>query len=189
VTADLDRRRRDFDDLVREVAEPVRRYLRRRADAETADDVFSETMLVCWRRLGSVPPPGERLPWAYVAAGNCLRNAQRAARRRERLTARIIALDPPASSVSAAGGSEADDRDTEHELLRDALAALRAPDAEVLRLWAWEELSPTDIGAVLGISANAATIRLHRARRRLRERLERHDAPGGHIPREGRTTP
>jgi RNA polymerase sigma-70 factor (ECF subfamily) len=39
-------------------------------------------------------------------------------------------------------------------------------------LTAWEELSSTDAAKVLGCSATAYRIRLHRARKRLRERLE-----------------
>ena len=51
------------------------------------------------------------------------------------------------------------------------MAELPEADAEVLRLWAWEELAPREIGVALGISPNAASIRLHRAKSRLRGRL------------------
>jgi RNA polymerase sigma-70 factor (ECF subfamily) len=184
VTSDSGRRRA-FEAFLREVADPVRRFLLRRTDPDTADDVLSETMLVCWRRFDELPDAENRLPWVYVVARNCLRNAERAARRRERLTARVVALDPPPPSVPAAdaridGGSQQ---------LRAAFAALRPADAEVLRLWAWEELTAEQIGRVLGVSANAAAIRLHRAKRRLRDRLERSEDRPGHIPSEGRTTP
>ena len=39
-------------------------------------------------------------------------------------------------------------------------------------LAAWEELSGSEAARVLGCSATAYRIRLHRARRRLRERLD-----------------
>ena len=176
---------RAFEEFVREVADPVRRFLLRRTDADTADDVLSETMMVCWRRFGDLPAPGGRLPWVYVVARNCLHNAERSARRRNRLTARIIAIDRPASSLPGAdaeqtGGSEE---------LHAALAELRPADAEVLRLWAWEELTADEIGRVLGISGNAAAIRLHRAKRRLLERLERSEGRRGHISSEEGATP
>ena len=183
MTTDIERRR-NFDAFVREVADPVRRFLLRRTDADTADDVLSETMLVCWRRFDELPPPAERLPWVYVTARNCLRNAERAARRRNRLTARILVLDPPASSVQAADVGE----DNGAEELRAALEALRPADAEVIRLWAWEELSPAQIGRVLAVSENAAAIRLHRAKRRLRDQLERNDRSLGHTSSKERTT-
>lgn len=169
---------------MREVADPLRRYLLRRTDADTADDVLSETMLVCWRRFDDLPAPDERLPWAYVVARNCLRNAERSTRRRNRLTARIVALDPPAASTPAVdaqpgGGAEA---------LEDALRALRPGDRELVRLWAWEELPAEQIARVLGVSANAAAIRLHRAKRRLRAELERNQVRGGHMQSTEGTT-
>ena len=43
----------------------------------------------------------------------------------------------------------------------------------MLSLVGWEGLDAKQIGAVLGCSANAARIRLHRARRRLAGELER----------------
>ena len=52
-------------------------------------------------------------------------------------------------------------------------ASRRLPDAdrEVLRLAAWEGLSHAQIAISLGCSENAAALRLHRARQRLREEL------------------
>ena len=172
---------------MREVADPVHRFLLRRTDPDTADEVLSETLLICWRRFDDLPAEEERLPWVYVTARNCLHNAQRSARRRDRLTARIVALDPPAASTPALAPDE-DLSDGAPELAA-ALAELRPADVEVLRLWAWEELTPEQIARVLGVSANAAAIRLHRAKRRLRERLERNGARPGHIAREEGATP
>ena len=40
-----------------------------------------------------------------------------------------------------------------------------------LRLWAWEDLSAGEIAAALRITPNAASIRLHRAKARLKEAL------------------
>jgi RNA polymerase sigma-70 factor (ECF subfamily) len=112
-------------------------------------------------------------------ARNCLANAERSGRRQQRLAARISVVDPPAQTVPGPG--ERDDA------LDEALEALRPEDAELLRLWAWEQLAPGEIATVLGISDNAASIRLHRARERLREELRKVDDRSGHEEsREGR---
>ena len=58
------------------------------------------------------------------------------------------------------------------------MARLSADDRELLRLTAWEQLTRDEIATVLGCSANAVAIRLHRARRR----LERLLAPGTSLP-------
>lgn len=159
-----------FEGVVRDVVEPVRRFLHRRADPDTAEDVLSETLLVCWRRLDDIP--AEPLPWTYVVARNCLANATRSDRRQLRLVGRIRAVDPP---VEVAPAPEPAD-----DAISTALAALPPDDAEVLRLWAWEELAPRDIAVVLGITPNAASIRLHRAKKKLGDVLGKTTGGAGH---------
>ncbi len=158
-----------FDALARAVHEPVLRYLLRRADPDTAADVLADTLTVLWRRLEDVPPqdgdgsPGAALAWCYAVARNCLANARRGARRHHALVARIALLDPPPSATPEAPAAE-----DPVELVGWALARLPEHDAELLRLWAWEQLQPREIATVLGITPNAASIRLHRAKARLR---------------------
>lgn len=166
-------REKRFRSLAELVVEPVRRYLARRTDPATAAEVFNETLLVCWRRLDEVreSPDGavshDAVPWAIVVARNLLFNAQRADRRRTRLVGKIIALDPPASVIEESPHNDT----TEAETVRDALTRLRSADAELLRLWAWDGLESPQLATVLGISPNAAAIRLHRAKSRLRAEL------------------
>ncbi|MDN4174639.1 sigma-70 family RNA polymerase sigma factor [Nocardioides sp. SOB77] len=170
-------RRARFEALAAGLVEPLRRYLARRTDPATADDVLSETLLVCWRRLEEVPE--EPLPWAYAVARHALANAERSARRQRRVAGRVAALDPPAAVT-------ADEPEVDVPL-DEALAALRAEDAELLRLWAWEQLGPSEIAAVLGLTPNAVSIRLHRARGRLREELRKIGSPAGHEGSRGRS--
>lgn len=168
---DAQTRRARFEQVAPGLIEPLRRFLARRTDPATADDVLSEALLVCWRRSEELPE--EPLPWAYAVARNCLANAERGARRQQRLASRIAAVDRPPESVPGPG----EEGDPE---VAEALAGLRAEDAELLRLWAWEQLEASDIATVLGISANAASIRLHRARGRLRDALRKDEHAAGH---------
>jgi RNA polymerase sigma-70 factor (ECF subfamily) len=165
--------------LVELVTDPVRRYLYRRTDAATADDVLGEVLLVCWRRLDEVPD--DALPWAIVVARQCLSNAQRAERRRARLIGRIIAIDPPSAAADESPAPYAADDTVEAARVTAALARLRHNDAEILRLWAWDELPSPQLAVVLGISANAAAIRLHRAKTRLKQELLKSGPPTGHV--------
>jgi RNA polymerase sigma-70 factor, ECF subfamily len=167
-----------FAALAPALIDAVRRYLARRADAATAEDVLADTLLVCWRRFDEVPD--ELLPWAYGVARNCLANARRGERRRVRLAARLAVVDPPRD----VGAPEPPDGD-----LAAALATMRPDDAEVLRLWAWEDLAPAQIARVLGVSANAAAIRLHRAKSRLREALRKTTPVAGHAEAGERSLP
>jgi RNA polymerase sigma-70 factor (ECF subfamily) len=176
---DLARRAR-FEAVVAEVADPLRRFLARRTDEATAEDVLADTLLVCWRRLDDVPADAV-LPWTYGVARLCLANAQRSARRQERLAARIAVVDPPAEA--APGPEDADDR------VGEVMAAMRPEDAELLRLWAWEQLSPAEIATVLDVSPNAASIRLHRAREKFRDLLRKNDPDAGHERLRGGSGP
>jgi RNA polymerase sigma-70 factor, ECF subfamily len=180
VAADTpDDARERFEALAAEVVAPVRRFLVRRTDPDTADDVLAETLLVCWRRLDHVPD--NALPWVYGVARNCLANVQRGDRRQVRLAARISVVDPPAEAER-----ESDEPD---ERVAAALAALRPDEADLLRLWAWEQLGAAEIAEVLGITPNAASIRLHRARGKFVEELRKIDDGAGHEGvREGRET-
>lgn len=153
MTVAPDARRQRFEALADEVLVPLQRYLRRRTD--DADDVLGEVLLVLWRRLDDVPD--EALPWSYGVARGCLANHRRGAQRRLRLVRRLAA--------------ERAVVDSEDPDLAAALASLRDDDREVLHLWAWEQLPPREIAVVLGITPNAASIRLHRATKRLRQAL------------------
>ncbi|WP_435227475.1 RNA polymerase sigma factor [Streptomyces sp. Tue6028] len=181
-------REQRYEALARVVAEPLHRYLRRRANADQVDDILAESMLVLWRRLedvpgldvGRVPAADAVLPWCYGVARGCLSNARRADRRRLRLVERLTrAVAVPA--VQPQYGN--------HEQLHAALDALGEADREVVLLWAWEELAPRAIAEVTGLSPNAVSIRLHRAKKKLAALLERKTSlPAGHETADGRST-
>lgn len=177
-------RRARYEDLVRSVVEPMRRYALRRTDHASAEDAVAEALLVLWRRLEDVPA-GAELPWCYAVTRRCLANAERSSRRHVQLTRRIARLDPPHEADDAAGeGGPA----VADNALDAALRRLTADDREVLRLWAWEDLRPLEIAVVLGITPNAVSIRLHRAKGRLAKELGVSLAGGSPAPLRGKTT-
>jgi RNA polymerase sigma-70 factor (ECF subfamily) len=172
---DADARAR-FGEIARDLIDPLRRFLARRTDSATADDVLGDTLLVCWRRYAELP--AEPLPFAYGVARLCLANAERGARRQRRLAGRIATLDPPRDVTAP---------DAEDHHLAEALAGLPDLDAELLRLWAWEQLTASEIATVLDLTPNAVSIRLHRAKSKLRVALRKIDAAAGHEePKGGR---
>jgi RNA polymerase sigma-70 factor (ECF subfamily) len=152
-----------FETYFRGYAGRVHAFALRRADPEAAQDITAETFLIAWRRRAELP--AEPLPWLYGIARGVLANERRTSNRRLSLAARM------ASEPAAAGGAAAGD----HEIL-EALAGLRESDREALLLSAWEGLSTSEAASVVGCSAAAFAVRLHRARGRLARVLDELDA-------------
>ena len=168
-------RRRRFQVIFSEVYEPIQRYARRRVEPGAVDDIVSETMLTLWRRLDEVPT--DSLPWVYGVARRQIANYRRASQRHLRLVQRAGSQPRPVPV-------EAHRLDAE---LETALSTLGDFDRELLRLWAWEQLEPAEIAVVLGLTPNAVSVRLHRAKKKLGQNLEivrKDEALLGHSHRE-----
>ncbi len=152
-----------FADLYDRHRSSVWRYSRRRVGADRADDVMGEVFLTVWRRIDQAPPAPEALPWLYRICHLTISNQWRGAARRWRLESKLsmIRVSPPNSIAD-----QVVVRDEVREVVR-LLDEMRSPDAEVLRLAAWEGLDITEMAVVLDITPDAAKQRLSRARRRL----------------------
>jgi RNA polymerase sigma factor (sigma-70 family) len=138
-------------------------YTRRRTpQLADAEDAVAETYVVAWRRFAELPADTqEQRLWLFGVAYRVIANQRRAAGRRFQLTDRLkAALLSPSRPPAALAA------------VTDVLATLGDGDQEILRLAAWEGLSHGEIGQVLGITPNAAAIRLHRARRRLENAMK-----------------
>ena len=153
-------------------------YARRRLDsADDAEDVVVEVFATAWRRAADVPE--EALPWLYATAANVIAHVIRSDARRTRLGTRLAAVHPIRDEANDDPADAIVDATDARAAVAAALDDLSESDAELIRLWAWEQLEPTEIAEVLGCSPGTARTRMHRARARLREALE---LRGGHGP-------
>ncbi len=152
-------------------APAVHRYLGRRV-GDLADDLLSETFLVAFRRRASwTAVHVDVRPWLFGIATNLVHHHHRAEQRRYRALARATGAPDAHGSEAHA---EADDRIDAQSLrapLAGALAALKAPDRDVLLLFAWGQLSYEEIAAVLDVPVGTVRSRLNRARRQTRAAL------------------
>lgn len=161
----------EFRALYDEHFDDVRRFVRRRADPPSVDDVIGETFLIAWRRRRELP--ADPRPWLFRTARNVLLNDSRRRRRHDSLAVRIAAQAD--LSLSAAQPL------ADAESLIDLTAAWRRlspADQEVLALHVWEGLPDRDAAAVLGCARATYSMRLSRARRRLGALLAPPDAHG-----------
>ena len=166
-------RRQRFETIAAEVYDPLQRYLLRRVSPDDAGDLLGDVLLTIWRRVDDVPGDSP-LPWCYSVARRTLANHRRGVRRRLRLVERLESEPPSAMILDPAEALEDDD-------LAAALSELPAADQEIIRLWAWEQLEPREIAETLGSTANAVSLRLSRAKKKLAETVTRQNPPeSGH---------
>jgi RNA polymerase sigma-70 factor, ECF subfamily len=178
--ADVERARR-FDSLFREHSRDIVAYCGwRSASAADAQDAVGEVFLIAWRRLDELPDGNAARLWLYATARRVIANQRRSCRRRLALRDRLAREpDHGASEVFSAASREG--------IVREALRRLRPKDREVLLLAEWENLTPAEIGTVLGCLTVTARGRLHRARFRFRvefEELQAKTEPHALIERE-----
>lgn len=152
-------REAQFRELFQATYPVLSRYGRHRGiGGDDLQDLLADTYEVAWRRFDDVPSGEEALPWLIGVARNRLRNHRRRLRRDRGLLDR---LGPPDMTTASPEGAD------DWRAVRQALARLRAADRELVLLVAWDELSPAQAAAALGITPGAARTRLHRARARL----------------------
>lgn len=150
-----------FDTLYATHRVDVWAYIARRVP-DVADDVTSETFSTAWTKRRHIPV-GHELPWLYRTAANHISHARRSWSRRDALHTRVSATTPTALhdfSDDVAHHTDAS------RTINHVFSQLSTADADILRLWAWEELTTPEIAVALGIKPSTARARLSRARRR-----------------------
>jgi RNA polymerase sigma-70 factor (ECF subfamily) len=163
-------RRTLLDAWFRAYSDRVFAYLLHRADRDTAADVLQEVFVIAFRRAEDVPD--EPVGWLFGTARRVLANKRRSSQREADLLSRLA--EAVASTANDANSSAEDLRDGDAELRRafaDTLVGLPEADREVLTLAAWYDLTPAEAAQALDLSSNAYAVRLHRARKRLADRL------------------
>lgn len=135
-------------------------------DEHDAGDVVQETYLRAFRSIGGFRSQAAVTTWLYRIAANCSSTHLRRRRSHDVLAADLPVADPRAERDQEAAAS-LDDR----ERLLAALDALPGPMRSIVVLHDVYELSHEAIAEELGISRAASKVRLHRARRRLRDAL------------------
>ena len=136
----------------------VAAYARRRG-CRDADAIAAEAMTIAWRRLAEVPLDDPR-PWLFATARNLVLTDARRSSRTVVSDGIEAKYDSPAPQIL--------ELDPE---LGAALRSLSPLDREALLLVAWEDLTPAQAARSLGIKPTAFRVRLLRARRRLKAKL------------------
>jgi RNA polymerase sigma-70 factor (ECF subfamily) len=162
-----DERRTRFEGLFRSHADAVRGYALRRTGPDEVDDVVAETFLIAWRRFDDMPANAR--PWLLGVARRVMSN-------RRRSDHRIVSLSDRLAERERRTPSGASDDSDLRLTIEGALERLPEKEREALRLLAWDGLSTAEAAIVLGCTRATLAVRLHRARRRLTDIIDGHDA-------------
>ncbi|MCJ0875834.1 RNA polymerase sigma factor [Streptomyces sp. AP-93] len=151
-----------FEMLAGRMSGALHAYLARRAPA-VADDLLADVWLQAFSSRKSFDPDlGTARTWLFGVARNILAAHWRRVDREQRLPSVEERSSDPWHAVD-----QRLDAAAVGPLLRQTMADLPHVERELLLLVAWEQLSPTEAAAVVGIPPGTARSRLHRARSRL----------------------
>ena len=98
--------------------------------------------------------------WPFGVARRVLANQRRTAARHDRLRHRLTAVP-----------DHHDEPDPQRDELRAALAELSDDDRAVVTMRCWDGLAVGEMATLLDCTPNAVSIRVHRARRQIADRL------------------
>ena len=158
-----------FVEVVRRHEVAVHGFLARRAGQDAAGDLLGEVWVRAFGARGGYDPArADALPWLYGIARNVLREHWRG--QQAGTWPAGEGADDPWDAVI-----ERLDSVAWAKTLISVLRTLPAGEREVLLLVAWEQFTPAEAAAALGIPQGTARARLHRARTAMRLALARDD--------------
>lgn len=148
------------------------RMIKSREDAEeVAQDVF----IKAYKYLADFRGTAKFSTWLYTIVNNTCISFLR------KKKPEIHSLDNErvfevADSVGSGMGANQVEQKSRVSMVNKAISMLGPDDAEIITLFYKAEQSLDEIAQVLGLEVNTAKVRLHRARVRLKEKMETHFA-------------
>jgi RNA polymerase sigma factor (sigma-70 family) len=135
-------------------------------DRHLADDLTQAVFLLLWRNAARINPDAIIAGWLFRTTRNLSAQAVRSRRRRERHELRA------ARPEGTTGAAEVD-WELVAPALNNAMARLKSTSRDAILLRYFEGRDYQEIGAAMGISADAAKMRVSRALEMLRNKLRR----------------
>jgi RNA polymerase sigma-70 factor (ECF subfamily) len=132
-------------------------------DAAAAEERTQDVFVRLWDKLGSFRGESAFSSWLHRLAVNVILNERRTAGRRESRVAPVA--DPEGASHAAPAGLRID--------LEQAIARLPEGAREVFVLYDIEGYEHAEVARLVGIAVGTSKAQLFRARRLLREMLDR----------------
>ena len=147
---------------------------RKIGDFHIAEEITQDTFLKAYKRLATLKEPQRFVSWLYVIAANLCNSWLR----KKRLPTHSLEhleqedkdqLEKGAYSEFVVEENERISGQTQRDVVKKLLAKLPESERTIITLHYFGEMSSTEIGAFLGVSANTVKSRLRRAQQRLKK--------------------
>ena len=164
-----------FNTLVEKYQKSVHALVWRKiGDFHYAEEITQDTFLRAYKNLSTLRNPSQFLGWLYVIASRLCLNWLR----KQKPAMQLQSLeDTPMEEVAESAYARyiLERRETEaterrFEIVKKLLEKLPESERTVMTLYYLGEMTTKEIGKFLGVSVETIRIRLHRARKRLREK-------------------
>jgi RNA polymerase sigma factor (sigma-70 family) len=148
------------------------RMIKSREDAEeVAQDVF----IKAYKYLADFKGASKFSTWLYTIVNNtCITFLRK--KKLEVYTLDNEAVFEKANNIESGVWANAVEHKSKQQMVNQAIALLNTDDANIITLFYKAEQSLEEAAQILGIEINTAKVRLHRARTRLKEKMEQHFA-------------
>ena len=157
-----------FTELVKKYQKPVHALVWRKiGDFHIAEEITQDTFLTAYQELATLKKPQSFASWLYVIAAN---NCSTWLRKKRLWTEPLedTRLQEATYSGYVVAENERTEAEAQREVVKKLLAKLQESERTVITLHYFGEMSSSEIGAFLGVSANTVRSRLRRAQQRLK---------------------
>src|ERR1051326_2957422 len=148
------------------------RFTKNREDAE---EVSQDIFVKAYRALADFKGTAKFSTWLYTIVNTtCITFL-----RKKRLDVRSLDDERTfevADSLDSGFRANLVEQKSRQTMVNQAITMLNPDDAEIITLFYKNEQTLEEIGQILGIEVNTAKVRLHRARTRLKEKMEKYFA-------------
>ncbi len=161
-----------FAELVEKYQKQVHALVWRKiGDFHIAEEITQDTFLKAYQKLGTLKKPQRFVSWLYVIASNrCKTWLDKKNTRKQLLEDKDIAQsDETTYSEYMLEENERITVETQRDVVKKLLAKLGESERTIMTLHYFGEMSCSEIGAFLGVSANTVKSRLRRAQQRLQK--------------------
>jgi RNA polymerase sigma-70 factor (ECF subfamily) len=148
----------------------VLRYIKSREDAE---EVSQDIFVKAFRSLADFKGTAKFSTWLYtITTTTCITFLRK--RKIEIHSLDNEKMFAVAHNIDSGENANTIEKKSKQQMVNQAINLLNGDDAEVISLFYKSEQSLEEIAQIFGIEVNAVKVRLHRARGRLKEKMQKH---------------